>query len=99
QAIRELDSDMRAPRMMQTGIGVERQLPKNLVISVNYLHSRGWHNLRSRNITAPLMTLQTAGSAIYLYEASGIFRQNQWIASLNARLSPKVSFTGSYTLS
>jgi hypothetical protein len=29
QAIRELDSDMRAPRMVQAGIGVERQLPKN----------------------------------------------------------------------
>jgi hypothetical protein len=77
--------------MVQTGIGVERQLPKNLVISVNYLHSRGWHNLRSRNITAPLTSLQTASSAIYLYEASGIFRQNQLITSLNARISPKLS--------
>jgi hypothetical protein len=99
EAIRELDSRMRAPQMMQMGAGVERQLPKNLVISVNYLHSQGWHNLRSRNITAPLAGLQAAGTAIYLYEASGIFQQNQLIAGLNARLSPKLSFTGSYTFS
>jgi hypothetical protein len=97
QAIRELDSRMRAPEMVQVGAGVERQLPKNMVISVNYLHTRGWHNLRSRNITAPLAPSQPAGTAIYLYEAGGIFRQNQLITSLNARVSPKLSFTGSYT--
>ena len=54
QAIREFDARMRAPEMVQAGAGVERQLPKNIVVSVNYLHSHGWHILRSRNITAPL---------------------------------------------
>jgi hypothetical protein len=99
QAIRELDSRMRAPQMVQMGAGMERQLPKSLVISVNYLHTRGWHNLRSRNVTAPLAYSQAGPTAIYLYEASGVFRQNQLIASLNARVSPKLSFTGSYILS
>ncbi|MCU1233649.1 MAG: Cna protein B-type domain protein [Candidatus Solibacter sp.] len=98
QAIRELDARMRAPRLAQIGVGIERQLPKNIVASVNYLHTRGWHNLRSRNITAPLTAAQPAGTAIYLYEASGVFQQNQLIASVNARVSPKLSFTGSYTL-
>jgi len=69
-----------------------------VVISVNYLHTRGWHNLRSRNITAPLAGALAPATAIYLYEASGVFRQNQLITSLNARVSPKLSFTGSYTL-
>ena len=51
QAIRELDADMRAPEMAQIGAGVERQLPKNIVLAVNYIHSQAWHSLRSRNIT------------------------------------------------
>ena len=98
QAIRELDSRMRAPRMAQMGGGVERQLPKNIVVSVNYLHTQGWHVLRSRNITAPLPGTVAPLTAIYLYEAGGIFKQNQLITSLNARVSPKLSITGSYTL-
>ncbi len=98
QAIRELDAAMRAPRMAQVGAGVERQLPKNMVVSVNYLHTQGWHSLRSRNITAPLTPAAAASTAIYLYEASGIFKQNQLITSLNARISPKFSLTGSYIL-
>ena len=53
QAIRALDGRIQAPSMAQMGIGVERQLPKNFVLAVNYLHSRGWHNLRSRAIRAP----------------------------------------------
>jgi hypothetical protein len=98
QAIRELDHRMRAPEMAQMGIGVDRQLPRNMVIALNYLHSRGWHSLRSRNITAPLAGAEANGTAVYLYEASGVFRQNQFITTLNARVSPKVSVTGSYTL-
>jgi hypothetical protein len=98
QAIRELDSHMRAPYMAQYGVGVERQLPKNLVAAVNYLHSEGRHTLRSRNIAAPLVASSPTGNAIYLYEASGIFKQDQLVASLNARVNPKISFSGSYTL-
>jgi hypothetical protein len=89
---------MRAPEMLQFGAGVERQLPKNMVVSVNYLRSQGWHILRSRNITAPLAAPDAVGTAIYLYEAGGIFRQNQLVASLNARVNPKFSLTGAYTL-
>jgi hypothetical protein len=84
--------------MAQMGVGVERQLPKNLVLAVNYLHSRGFHVLRSRDITAPGSTSAPDVSAVYLYESSGIFRQDQLVTSLNARMSAKISFNGSYTL-
>jgi hypothetical protein len=98
QAIREIDGRIQAPSMTQIGVGVERQLPRNLVLSVNYLHSRGWHSLRSRalaptgSVTAPDIT------AIYLYESSGIFKQDQLVTSLTARVNPRISFNGSYTL-
>ncbi len=86
QAIRRLDAGMVAPYMLQTGVGVERQLPKNLLVAVNYLHSRGSHMLRSRDV-----------SAIYQYEGSGLFKQDQLITSVNAKVSPRLSFTSSYT--
>jgi hypothetical protein len=98
QAIREMDGHIQAPYMAQLGVGVERQLPKNLVLSVNYLHSRGWHSLRSRalaptgNVAAPDVT------AIYLHEASGNFKQDQLVTSLTARVNSRISFNGSYTI-
>jgi hypothetical protein len=88
---------MRAPEMAQIGAGVERQIPKNIVLAVNYIHSQAWHSLRSRNITAPLASTPASTTAIYLYEASGRLKQDQLIANVNARVSPKLSFSGSYT--
>jgi hypothetical protein len=98
QAVRELDRQMRAPEMAQMGVGVERQLPKNIVLAVNYLRSQGWHALRSRDITAPAPGYPGDTTAIYLYEASGLFRQNQLVTTVNARVNPRFSLTGSYTL-
>jgi hypothetical protein len=98
QSIRELDARIRAPYMAQLGVGVERQLPRNLVLAVNYLHSRGFHNLRSRDIAVSGGISVPDVAAIYLYESSGIFKQDQLVTSLNARINPKISFNGSYTL-
>jgi hypothetical protein len=97
-AIRELDRHMVSPYMAQYGAGLERQLPRNLVVAMNYLHSRGWHSLRSRNIAPPVSSFSPGSSAIYLYESSGIFKQDQLITTLNARVNPRISFTASYTL-
>jgi hypothetical protein len=97
QAIREMDGHIQAPCMAQAGVGVERQFPKNLVLAVNYLHSRGWHSLRSRAITPTGSVSAPDVSAIYLYESSGNFKQDQLMTSLTARVNPRISFNGSYT--
>jgi hypothetical protein len=97
QAIREMDGHIQAPYMAQAGIGVERQLPKNLVLAVNYLHSRGWHSLRSRAITPTGSALAPDVTAIYLYESSGNFKQDQLVTSVTARVNARISFNGSYT--
>ncbi|MCX6595689.1 MAG: carboxypeptidase-like regulatory domain-containing protein [Acidobacteria bacterium] len=110
QAIRVVDSDVRAPQLYQTAIGIERQLPKNITLAVNYTNSRGVHNLRSRNINAPLAGSVTAANPdgnrpygvaagnLYLYESSGIFKQNQLIINSSARISPKFTMFGFYSL-
>src|SRR5262249_32596400 len=92
-----IDNRIQAPYMAQIGVGVERQLPRSLVLAINYLHSRGWHNLRSRALTPTGSVTVPGVTAIYLYESSGIFKQDQIVTSLNARVNPKVSFNGSYT--
>ena len=100
QTIRETDAHWRAPVLIQTAIGYERQLPKRTTVTANYIHSIGVHQLRSRDINAPgpgSGVLPYGGvNSIYLYETSGVYRQNQLITSVAARISSKVTFNASY---
>ena len=107
EAVRVIDSTMRAPYLAQTALSIERQFPKNITASLTYTNSRGVHMLRSRNINAPLpgtfdpMLPDSGirpypGSNIYLYESSGVFRQNQVIVNVNARIDRRISLFGFY---
>ena len=100
-AVRQVDGSLQAPRIYQTAIGIERQLPRNSTFAVNYVFSRGTHMLRTRNINAPLpggeYPLGSPG-VVYSYESSGSMRQNQLIANFNSRLSRRFSFFGFYAL-
>ena len=110
-AIRKLDTDLQAPYVAQTAISVERQLPKNVSLSLTYAHSRGIHTLRSRNINAPLPgtydpDVPTSGTRpygnvgnIYQYETDGLFNQSQLISNFSIRNGTKISLNGFYTLS
>ena len=110
QAIRQIDPNLRAPYIAQAAVGVERQLPKSVMVALTYTHSRGVHNLRSRNINAPLPGTfdplvpnsgvrpdPTRGN-VYSYESTGIFNQNQLIANINARVGAKFTLFGFYML-
>jgi hypothetical protein len=101
QAVREIDSGLRTPYIVQSAIGVERQLPKGLTLAVTYANSRGVHMLRSRNVNAPLpgTGVRPFGDIgnLYLYESSGQFKQNQLITNFRGRLR-NVSFFGFYAL-
>jgi hypothetical protein len=61
------------------------------------------HELRSRNINAPLPEggqLPYPGEGnLYLYESTGLFRQNQILSNFNARISPRWSLFGFYVFS
>jgi hypothetical protein len=95
---------------VQSAVGVERQLPKNITVAITYTDSHGVHILRSRNINAPLPgTYDPAnpasgvrpyggGENIYQYESGGLFNQNQLIVNFSARINPKYSLFGFYTL-
>jgi hypothetical protein len=108
----QIDSGLQAPYVIQAAAGIERQLPHGMSFAVNYTSTRGVHELLTRDINAPLPTEFNAmgeaigprpfGSAagnIYQYEASGVFRQNQVIASLNAKINSKITMFGYYVYS
>jgi carboxypeptidase family protein len=107
QTIWQISSNLRAPYILQSAIGIERQLPFNTTIALNYTSSHGVHQFRSRNINAPLPGTFTgvAGSgvfpypgqgAIFLMESAGIYNQNQIITNVNTRVNSKISLNGFY---
>ncbi len=49
----QIDGNLKAPRIMQTAIGVERQLFGHTTFSFNFMNSRGLHELRTVDINAP----------------------------------------------
>ncbi|HYM12420.1 MAG TPA: carboxypeptidase-like regulatory domain-containing protein, partial [Bryobacterales bacterium] len=108
QSIQQVSSTLRAPYIMQSSAGFERQLPRHTTLAVTYANSHGLHLLRSNDINAPLPgtynPLVPAGAVfphpgegpILLMESSGLYNQNQLITNVNSRLNQKISLFGSY---
>ena len=88
QIIQRLNPSLRALRLWQSAAGYDRELRKGTTLSLTYAFARGEHLLRSRALPGPVFEAQS----------TGIYRQHQWITSLNSRLNSKVSVFGSYVL-
>ncbi|MFB3814028.1 MAG: carboxypeptidase regulatory-like domain-containing protein [Terriglobales bacterium] len=101
-AIYRIDSRLRSPYVMQFATTLERQLGTLGTLAVTYLHTRGVHQLVSRNINAPradgTRPFGEIGN-IYQYESAGVFRQNQLITNANIRAGQNFSLFGFYSLS
>ena len=107
-SIEQISNSMRAPYLIQSALGFERQLPLNTTIAITYANSHGLHLLRSRNINSPLAGTYKptlAGSGVFpfgrpglvaLMESSGLYNQNQLIINVNAKVNRSISLTGSY---
>jgi len=102
----QIDPRFRAPYIMQTAVSVERQLTKNANVTVSYLNSRGFDQLLTRNINAPLppftdpsnRPIPGSQANIYQYESEGVFRQNQMIVNGKLRAGARLMLFGYYTL-
>ena len=101
QTIRRLAADGRAPYLIQTAIGIERQLPRRTTVAATYTHTRGVNLLRSRNINAPLPGTGErpfGRDDLFQFETTGFMRQNQLIANIRTRFHSRVSLFGFYSL-
>jgi hypothetical protein len=108
--IYQIDPRLRSPYIMQTAVSLERQLSRTATVTASYLNSRGFRQLLTRNINAPLPGTfdpadPTSGvrpdgtlNNIYQYESEGVFRQNQLIVSANVRAGARLTLFGYYTL-
>ncbi len=96
----QMDSNLKAPRLMQTAVSLERQLFSHTTLNANFVSSRGTHELRTVDINAPYPIpgeppplLGLAGSRpygnvgdIYNFESDGIFKQTQVIVGVNSQV-------------
>ena len=110
QVIDKVASDLRAPYLLQTAISLERQLPAHITLAATYSNAHGLHQLRSRDINAPLPGTYQAGvpnsgafpfgkpGPILLMESSGVYNQNQLIANITAKVNSGMSLFGFYVL-
>jgi hypothetical protein len=92
---------------MQSALSLERQVTKSATVTLSYLNSRGFDQLVTRNINAPIPpstdpndpTVRPFGTLnnIYQYATQGIFRQNQLIVNANIRAGARLTLFGFYT--
>ena len=106
--IQQIDPRVRAPYIMQSAITIDRQLARGNTISFTYTNSHGLHQLRSRDLNAPLpgtfdpsrplSGIFPLGSVNPLFsaESSGLYNQDQLIVNVNSKVGRALSLFGSY---
>ena len=99
QVVYHVNSALRSPYIMQTGISVERQLGKYANLSVTYLNSRGVHQFYTNYVDPFSFVPAPATPQIpYEYASGGIFRQNQLIVNNRVQMGANLTLWGYYTL-
>lgn len=101
-----------SPYTQQLGASIERQATKTATVTATYLHSFGVHQMvtRDSNPYTPLPGTTYYNSStgprlnpnlgiIDEYYPEGVFKENQLILNVNARVSSKLGFFGFYNLS
>jgi hypothetical protein len=101
----------KSPSTQQAGVSLERQLTKTTTLTFTYLHSFGAHQLVERNSNAYLPgTYQFNNPAltgirpdpslgiVEEYYPEAVFKQDQFIVNVNARITPNFSVMGFYNL-
>jgi hypothetical protein len=101
QTIWQKVANLTQPYYLQSSISVERSLPHNAILSISYVDTRGLHQLRSRNLNAPLpgTSIRPYGNSfnVYDYETSGSYRQRLLVTNVTLRLNPKININANYT--
>jgi len=88
QSLQYVDSAYVAPRNYQASIGVDRQINQYVKFSINYMHGRGTHLMRSRDINAPVNGAFPSGDAQFrnLTESTGFSRTHM------IQIAPSVNY-------
>lgn len=108
-ALTNFSSPWNIPYLMKWSMGVQHQLPAELLLDVSYVGSRGVALLRTRDINQPVANAQGLNpnatrpypgfAGITTYETSGNSIYHSLQTSLTRRFSNGFSVQGSYTWS
>ena len=87
--IYQLAANLQTPSIWVSGVSLERQLPRKLILAADYRLERGLHLLRSRNLNAPQpgngeRPLPLAGN-INQYESSASSREQVFTVNVRGR--------------
>lgn len=107
--ITRIDPNIETSYSRQANFQIERELPGNAVVSVGYLHLRGYHVILSRNVNVPTVPA-SAGvpnlgrpdpnwGNIARFESSGNSAYDGMVVSFNKRAARWANVRVSYTLS
>ena len=107
--ITRIDPNIESSYSRQANFQIERELPGNAVVSVGYLHLRGYHVLLSRNVNVPTVPV-SAGvpnlgrpdpnwGNISRFESAGSSAYDGMVVSFNKRAARWANLRVSYTLS
>ncbi|HVZ84071.1 MAG TPA: carboxypeptidase regulatory-like domain-containing protein [Terracidiphilus sp.] len=105
----QVSPSYRSPYAQQIGTSIERQVTKTITSTVTYLRSFGVHQLVTRDANAYLPGTYQFGSdtltgirpdpslgLVNQFYPEAVFKQNQVIVNLNARISPRLGIFGFY---
>jgi hypothetical protein len=102
QVIERVSPSLRAPYILQSAVGLERQLSSKTTLALTYTNAHGLHLLRSEDINAPLPGSGVfplgAPGPVFVMSSSGLYNQNQLIANVNTRLAKGVSMFAFYAI-
>ncbi len=108
--IYQLKPGYHSPYDEQFGTSLERQLTKTTTLTLTYMHTYGVHQMATRNANAYLPGTFVYGSPtltgtrpnpslgiVREFYPEAVYKQNQLVANVNARLTPTFSLMGFYT--
>lgn len=97
----QVDPKLRMPYVAQGSIGVEQTLPSNIRLMSQYFYRRGIHQLRGRNVNAPINGVlpDPASGVITQIESSANSFNHTWFVNLNWMKMGKFMIGASYVLS
>ena len=108
--IYQLQTGYHSPYSEQLGTSLERQLTKTTTLTFTYMHTYGVHQMATRNANAFLPGTFVYGSPtltgtrpnpslgiVREFYPEAVYKQNQFIVNVNARITPAFSMTGYYT--
>jgi carboxypeptidase family protein len=82
--------NLRAPYLIQSALGVERQVNRRTTLAVNVTDTRGVHQFVTSDVSPP------GPADLFQFQSDGLLKQLQVITRVNTQLGSRASISGAY---